>query len=59
MRDNFVKLFEFGSVVQEEMAFKRFFIWSSGVPPVRWSRTIHAILRESIMGNTHMKLYEI
>ena len=59
MRDNSVKLFEFGSVVQEEMAFKRFFIWSSGVFPDRWSRTIYAILKEGIMGNIHMKFYEI
>ena len=28
-RNNSVKLFEFGSVVQEEMSFKRFLIWSS------------------------------
>ena len=34
-------------------------IWSSGSPPVRWSGTICAILEEGIMGNTHMKLYEI
>ena len=33
------------SVVQE-MLFKRFLIWSSGSPPVWWSRTIYAILKE-------------
>ena len=50
--------FEFGSVVQE-MSFKRFLIWSSGDPPVQWSRTIYAILKESTMGNIHEKLHEI
>ena len=30
-------IFEFGSVVQKEMSFKRFDIWSSGGPPVQWS----------------------
>ena len=39
--------------------FKRFFIWSSGSPPVWWSRTIYAILKEGIMENIHVKLYEI
>ena len=37
--------FKFGPMVQE-MSFKRFLIWSSGSPPVRWSRTIHAILKK-------------
>ena len=41
------------------MSFKRFLIWSSGRPPVRWSRTIYAILKEGITGNIHVKLYEI
>ena len=41
------------------MSFKRFLIWSSGGPPVKWSGTIYAILKEGIMGNTHVKLYEI
>ena len=40
------------------MALKRFLIWSSGGPPVRWSKTICAILKESLMGNIHVKLYE-
>ena len=35
MRNNSVKLFEFGRVNQEEMLFKRFLNWSSGGPPVR------------------------
>ena len=51
--------FEFESVVQEEMSFKRFLIWSSGYPPVQWSKTIYAILKEGIMGNIHVKLCEI
>ena len=41
------------------MVFKRFLIWSYGRPPVQWSKTIYAILKESIMGNIHVKLYEI
>ena len=41
------------------MLFKRFLIWSSGDPPVQWSETIYAILKEGIMGNIHVKLYEI
>ena len=48
----------FGPVVQE-MSFKRFLILSSGDHPVQWSRTIYAILKEGIMGNIHMKFYEI
>ena len=43
----------------QEMSFKRFLIWSSGSPPVQWSGTIYAILKEGIMGNIHVKLYEI
>ena len=42
--------FEFGSMVQE-MSFKRFLIWSSTEPPVQWSGTIYAILKEGIIGN--------
>ena len=41
------------------MSFKRFLIWSSGGPLVQWSRIIYAILKEGIMGNIHVKLYEI
>ena len=59
MSNNSVNLFEFGSVVQEEMLLKRFLIWSSGSPPVQLSGTIHAILKEGIMGNIHVKLYDI
>ena len=35
------------------------FFFSSGGPPVQWSGTIYAILKEGIMGNMHVKLYEI
>ena len=48
-----------GSVVQEEMTFKRFLIWTSGRPPAWWSGTIFAILKEGTMGNIHVKLYEV
>ena len=37
------------------MSFKRSLIWSSGGPPVWWSVTIYAILKEGIMGNIHVK----
>ena len=50
--------FKFWPVVQE-MLFERFIIWSSGNPPVQWSRTINAIMNEGIMGNIHVKLNEI
>ena len=51
--------FEFGPVVQEDMSFKRFLIWSSGGPPVWWSKIIYAILKEGIISKIHVKLYEI
>ena len=38
---------------------KRFLILSSGVPPVWWSGTVYANLKEGIMENIHMKFYEI
>ena len=41
------------------MAFKRFLIWSSDGPHVRWSGSIYAILKVGIMENIHVKLYEI
>ena len=41
------------------MFFKRFLIWNSGDPPVQWSGTIYAILKEGIIGNIRVKLYEI
>ena len=59
MRNISVKLFEFGLVIQEDMLIKRFLTWSSGCPPVQWSETIYAFLKEGIMGNIHVKLYEI
>ena len=41
------------------MFVKIFLIWSSGGHPIQWSRTVYAILKEGIMGNIHVKLYEI
>ena len=41
------------------MSFKIFLIWSSGGPPVQWSGTIYAILKEGIIGNIPVKLYDI
>ena len=38
---------------------KYFLSKSSGSPPFYWSRTIYAVLKEGIMGNTHVKLYGI
>ena len=46
-------------MVQEEISFERVLIWSSDGPPVQLSETIYAILKEGIMGNIHVKLYEI
>ena len=46
-------------MVQEEISFIRFLICSSGHLLVQWSKTIYAILKEGIMGNIHVKLYEI
>ena len=37
----------------------RYLIWISGDPPVQWSVTVNAILKEGIMGSIHVKLYEI
>ena len=41
------------------MSFKRFLIWSPGGPTGQWSKTIYGILKEGIIGNIHVKLYEI
>ena len=46
-------------MVQEEKPFKIFLILSSGGPTVHWSGTIYAILKDGIMENIHVKLYEI
>ena len=43
MRNNSVKLFEFGSVVQEEIVHKHFL---SGDPFVQWTQTICVTLVE-------------
>ena len=55
MGNTHVKFMKFGPVVQEEMSFKKFLIWSSGNPPVQWSGIIFAFLKEGIMGNIHVK----
>ena len=59
MRNNSMSLFKFGPVVQEEIWFKIFLIWSSGGPRVQWSGTIYASLKECVMVNIHLKVYEI
>ena len=51
-------ILNFGSVVQE-MSCKRFLIWSSDGPPVQWSGTIYAFLKEGIIGTIYVKFYEI
>ena len=38
---------------------KNFLSGALAVPPVWWSETIYASLKEGIMGNIHVKLYEI
>ena len=61
MRNNSVNLFRIwacGSGGQVK-SFKRILVWSSGSPPFQWSRTIYALLKKGIMGNIHVKLYEI
>ena len=37
----------------------KYFLSRAGGPPVRWSGTIYAILKEGNTGNIHLKLYEI
>ena len=52
---------KFGPAVQE-MSFKdisHLLILSSGNPFVLWSGILYAILKVGIMGNIHVKLYEI
>ena len=46
-------------MVQQDISYKRFLIWRSGDPRVQWSGTISAVLKECIIGNIHLKLYEI
>ena len=50
---------QFCEINLNQMSFKRFVIWSSGGPPVGWSGTILAILKEGITENIHVNLYEI
>ena len=40
------------------MLFKRVLIWRSGGPPVLRSRTFVQFLKEGIMENSRVKLYE-
>ena len=47
---------EFGPLVQKEMLFKIFLMWSSGGPFVRWSGTICAIHVEGIMRSNYVFL---
>ena len=56
--EQFCDFFFIGPVGQE-MSFKIFLILSSGSPPVKWSGSIYAILKEGIIGNIHVKLCEI
>ena len=49
--------FEFGPVVQEEIAFERFLIRSSGSHPVQWRRTIYAIFVKSSVRNNSVNLF--
>ena len=37
----------------------KYFLSGALTASVRWSKTIRAILKEGIMGNIHVKLYEI
>ena len=46
-------------MIQEVKWFNRFLIWGSDGPPVQWSGTIYAILKEGVMGNIHVKYFEI
>ena len=48
-----------GQWFRRSLSFKRFLIWSSDGPSVRWSKTICVILKEGIVGNIHVKLSEI
>ena len=50
---------KFGPVVQEEISFNKILIWSSGGLQFRWSGTIYVILKEGIIGNIRVKLFEI
>ena len=49
MRNNYVKLFKFGPVVQEKMSFKAVSYLSLWWPLLQWSGTICAISEEGIM----------
>ena len=49
--------FEFGPAVQEKMSFKD--ILSGALAALLFGGTICAIFKQGIIGNIHVKLYEI
>ena len=57
MRNNSLYYFELGQWFRR--CSVSFLIWSSGGPPVRWSGTIYATLKEGNMGNIRVKFNEI
>ena len=52
-------ILNFDQWFKKKCHLKVFLIWRSGSPLFQRSRTISAILKEDIMGNIHVKLYEI
>ena len=46
-------------LLQEKMSLKKILILRSGSPPVWCGKTIYEIMKDGIMGNIHVKLYEI
>ena len=52
------KYCEFGPVVQEEVQFKEFSIFSSGGHFGQWSGTICAILEEGFVGNIIISYFD-
>ena len=57
--EQFCELLNLDQWFRRRCLLKIFLIWSSGSSPVQWSGTIYAVLKAGIMGNIHMKLYEI
>ena len=52
-------IFNLGQRFRRRSCLKDFLSGSSASPPVCWSRTIYAVLKEGIMGNTLVKLFGI
>ena len=48
-----------GQRFRRRSCLKYFLSGSSGSPPVCWRRTIYAVSKDGIMGNTHVKYYGI